>query len=70
MGDVPKGFPVTPGNFGRSRLITNVKGLFKYLTEDDIMDKTRELTIDYKVLNSQFKAPLNMNLQYKAQSKY
>jgi len=24
MGDVPKGFPVTPGNFWRSRLITNV----------------------------------------------
>jgi len=63
MGDVPKGFPVTPGNFWLSRLITNVKGLFEYLTEDHILDKLTELTIDYNALSSHFKLPLNMNLQ-------
>jgi hypothetical protein len=34
------------------------------------MDKATELTIDYNVLDSQFTAPLNMNLHYKTQSKY
>jgi hypothetical protein len=34
------------------------------------MDKAKELTIDYNVLDSHFKTPLNMNLQYKTQSKY
>jgi hypothetical protein len=34
------------------------------------MDKATELTIDYNVLYSHFKAPLNTNFQYKTQPKY
>ena len=34
------------------------------------MDKLTELTIDYNALDSHFKSPLNMKLQYKTQAKY